>query len=491
MRNEDVLATIEDIEKGGEKKSREKKKELPVQEMYSKRLLDGTIIEALYDRKKEETEFVLWKDGKEERKREVEYNGTLYVPPKPSNTLLVNGFVKLAEEIFPYSTETKLFEQIKQFIHAYLDISESFENIASYYVMLSYVYDEFEVLPYLRAIGDFGSGKSRFLKIIGSLCYKAIFLNGSSSSAAIFRMIESVKGSLIFDEADFHHSDTTSEIIKILNSGFQKGMPVLRAEGNNKTKSYDPKAFNVFCPKIIATRKDFSDLALESRCLTEIMHPLSRKDIPLNLPKEMEEWASLLRGQLLMYRFEKLEKGISLKEFPDLEDVEPRLLQISLPLYSIVNDKENEKRILDFITQKQRQIEEERHNSFEGEVFLAYMSLYENGEREPSYKLIAERCTGGKYPVKPQKIGNLMKTVFLLQTQRKKDGTVVKDCEKNDLQREVLIKKYAYREPKMNTVNPVNPSEGKEEQEKYITSFEEMVAVLDADDYPEKEQLPF
>ena len=32
--------------------------------------------------------------------------------------------------------------------------------------------------------------------------------------------------------------------------------------------SYEPRAFDVFGPKVIATRRRFEDGALESRCLT-------------------------------------------------------------------------------------------------------------------------------------------------------------------------------------------------------------------------------
>jgi hypothetical protein len=478
----------EEEKESGSLKERKKKggkeEKLPEREIYSKRLSDGRIVETLYNREKEETEFVIWKDGEMERASSVEFNGVVYVPVNPNNSLLKRDFVKLAENVAPYPSETELFEQIKQFLHHYLEVTESFENILAYYVMFSYVADEFQELPYIRAIGDLGTGKSRFLKTIGSLCYKAVFLNGAASSAAIFRMIDAVGGTLVFDEADFQFSDTTAEIIKILNSGFQKGMPVLRAEGNNKTKSFDPTAFDVFGPKIIATRKNFSDLALESRCLTETMKIMTREDIPINLDKDFEEWAGLIRIQLLYFRFQKLSKGVALKEFP-IRDIEPRLRQIITPLYSIVEDEAQQQNILDFVLQKQGQMLDDRFNSFDGQVFRAYMELLEEGKKEPELKEIAERCVDGKYPVKPQTIGNLLKSVLCLKTHRKNTGTVVKDCEDNEDQRKRLTEKYGYTEPEVNTVKTVNTlGEGvsKNEEVEMLTTFEQVVAVLDADD---------
>jgi hypothetical protein len=82
--------------------------------------------------------------------------------------------------------------------------------------------DRFNEVPYLRAIGDFGSGKSRFIQSIGILCYKPVFTGGATTPSPIFRIVNEVHGTLIIDEADFKFSDMTSEIVKILNTGYQK-----------------------------------------------------------------------------------------------------------------------------------------------------------------------------------------------------------------------------------------------------------------------------
>jgi len=117
----------------------------------------------------------------------------------------------------------------------------------------------------------------------------------------IFRIINQFHGTLILDEADFRFSDTTAEMIKILNSGYQKGIVVLRTEGD---KVFETKAFDVFCPKIIATRERYFDLALESRFLVEETGIRSlRDDIPLNLPAKFWDEALALRNKLLMWRF--------------------------------------------------------------------------------------------------------------------------------------------------------------------------------------------
>jgi hypothetical protein len=59
------------------------------------------------------------------------------------------------------------------------------------------------------------------------------------------------------DESDFRASDEKAEIVKILNNGNARGFPVLRSEPDRKGE-YNPRAYSVFGPKLVATRGFFS-----------------------------------------------------------------------------------------------------------------------------------------------------------------------------------------------------------------------------------------
>src|SRR5262249_31320601 len=82
-------------------------------------------------------------------------------------------------------------------------------------------------------------------------------------------------------------------------------MPVLRTM-MNRQREFNPQAFQVFGPKIVATRGRYDDKALESRFITEEMgaKPL-RTDIPINLPDSFKDEARELRNKLLLYRFHR------------------------------------------------------------------------------------------------------------------------------------------------------------------------------------------
>ncbi|NIQ03929.1 MAG: hypothetical protein GWM98_29240, partial [Nitrospinaceae bacterium] len=98
------------------------------------------------------------------------------------------------------------------------------------------------------------------------------------------------------------------EMVKILNNGNVKGFPVLRIEVSNN-KEFNPRAFQVFGPKLVATRGNYEDRALESRFITEDMGQTRlREDIPINLPSQYKEEALRLRNKLLLFRFRNFGK---------------------------------------------------------------------------------------------------------------------------------------------------------------------------------------
>jgi hypothetical protein len=298
---------------------------------------DGTVIELLYRPHERRTVLALYNAGRWTLQPHVDLDGVRLTPFSPENNLIKNEAVLLSSEPRSYGSEEELLANIRSFIHRYVDLSPTFEKIATYYVLLSWLYDAFNDLPYLRLRGDFGTGKTRALLVLGSICYKPFFASGASTISPIFHTLDAFRGTLIFDEADFRFSDERAQIVKILNNGNVRGLPVLRTM-MNRQREFNPQAFQVFGPKIVATRGRYEDKGLESRFLTEEMGSRElRADIPINLPVEFTEEARELRNKLLLFRFHR---RFDVKLDATLADrkLEPRLNQILLPLLSIIKD---------------------------------------------------------------------------------------------------------------------------------------------------------
>ena len=141
--------------------------------LYSSFLQDGIIIyEQVFDGKTKQSFFIGFNtlsDSIEEVRELIKIDNNTYIP---FNTeMVLKETVKFPSEALDYGKETSLIEMVRSFIHKYVDLSEFGEKIASYYVLLSWVYDNYESIPYLRFLGDYGTGKSRALKVIGNICY--------------------------------------------------------------------------------------------------------------------------------------------------------------------------------------------------------------------------------------------------------------------------------------------------------------------------------
>jgi hypothetical protein len=379
---------------------------------------DGTLVELVGD--VNATMFVIYKvfDGSHETADAFELNGISYIPPR--DELVAKGTILLPTLPVFGASLPDLIKLIEDFIYRYLDVSDAYRTLAAYYVLLTWVYDCFEVLPYLRAIGDYGTGKTRFQKVIGSLCYKPMFVAGATTPSPIFRIINIYHGTLIMDEADFRFSDTSVEIIKILNCGYQKGMPVLRTEGDAKDRT--PTSYVVFGPKIVATRRRFDDTALESRCLTETMTGKLRKGIPIHLPKQFDDEALSIRNLLLGFRLQNY-GNIDLNEDFALPHVEPRINQIVLPILSIAKDEETRSKMRKFIECYAESISAQRGEELPALILRVMVGMVGDSAqlwvKEIARKINSERSVEqGERPISTTLIGKINSSNFNFMTRK-------------------------------------------------------------------------
>lgn len=304
-------------------------------------LKSGALVELVCDADRKQTCFAVWLNGAWRWAEEFEDDGgRMLVPFAFDNNLMRNNVVLFAREPEDYGSEKELEQEVRAFIHRYVDLSDGFECIASYYVLFTWVHDGFNELPYLRVRGDYGTGKTRFLQTVGSICYRPIFASGASTLSPIFHMLDMFGGTLIVDEADFRYSDEKADMVKIFNNGNVRGMPVLRSQ-ITRQREFEPRVFQVFGPKMVATRGRYDDRGLESRFMTEEMSGQSlRTDIPINLPATHEQEALALRNKLLMYRFRNWGRHKPSEKLVD-RSLEPRLNQVLVPLLSIIDDRKN------------------------------------------------------------------------------------------------------------------------------------------------------
>jgi len=264
-------------------------------------------------------------------------------------------------------------------------------------------------------------GKSRSLDVIGRLSYKPMMLSGAVTPAPIYRLIRRFRGTLILEEADFRESSEKSEVITILNCGFERNRPIIRCSLDNPDNL---EILPCFGPKVFATRFRFNDVALEARCLTFTMEETDREDIPPLLGDDFIRRAEVLRNKLLLWRLHHLNLiNPGAVEGIDLGRLEPRLKQLGLPFSIPFKDYPDVmERFKEFMQEYGQEIKRERADSTQGKVVVTLFKLALQERDTITAELISNTLMEDfKLEVPNQRVGKILKS-FDVKREKKRLG---------------------------------------------------------------------
>ncbi len=309
-------------------------------------LSNGLLAEEAYDGK--EAFFLLY-DPKTDS---VEKVGELRLPDgrvvKPIfNEDVRNRIVLLPSEAEEYGSEEELRRELREFLDRWHEAPDDLSReLDVEYVRLTYFQDLLPQLPYRRNLAPWGRGKSAWIDAVGSVCYRAVSLAGCDTDKSIVRTLHLWRGTALIDEADFGDSSLYAFIIKILNIGYDRRRGwYRRCDDNNQRRVV---AYYVYGAKLLATRKRYRDVALESRCITTIGRE-NVNPMPLFRMERFEAEAQRLRNKLILWRlrnYHRFKEMVRELESPEIaerlydgaEGLSSRVKQIILPLWLIAGD---------------------------------------------------------------------------------------------------------------------------------------------------------
>lgn len=409
-------------------------------------VVNDILYEEIYNPTTKKAEFTyLGNDGIIHTVAEVEPNELCYKPILNADVL--QEAIILPVKAQSYQSTQALMKEIKQHIHTWVDIPDIYEDICTWYTIMTWLSDRMPTVPYLRFLGDYQTGKSRASKVVTGLCYHP-FQFVAPSGASLYRTIERWKATLRVDEFDLRYSDNKADIIQILNAGYEQGNKVPRCSSNN----YDEiQYFDVFGPKIIANKGNFSDPSLENRCITIVMKQTTRNDIPRNLTDEFHKEQQELRNKLLMWRLKNYHTfDITKAGSISLDDIDIRLEQITEGIRALFADMpEVMKTMKNVLIEHNNKMVEQRASSFDGVMIQALLELKEGGATHITSGDIADKMAqfdGDYNNTEPSKVGQHLKKLGIeTDSPRKIDG-VSKRCIKwNDKLMTHLKKKYVVK----------------------------------------------
>jgi len=415
---------------------------------------DGdNIVETIYDPEINTTRYLVGSSGNISQEDSYVWKGEEYKPLSVISQELRAGVLKLASGYEEYVSREELVKEIQAFIHDYVDVSESFEIVSAYYVLMTWVSDKFQDVPYLRVRGNPGCGKSTFLKVIAEVCYKATVMNTDPSESTLYRTMDKIRGTLFVDEADFYRSSKTSGMVKILNNGVSQGGTVSRSRAT-KEGSYETEYFQVFGPKVLANRSVFQDDALESRCITEYMVGENiRPEVLVNRGKEFYARASILRNKLLKYRMDNLHTIQPVDSKNINSKLNNRSRQIGVALVTLMK-KEHVSHLDKILMQTEEKLNTIRDNSLEVDITKVLLIGISKGR---SYFTVGEiagmldRFNALHEKVTPRKVGSVLSDLEISRQRGGANGATRVSLADNQRQINYLRKYYQITEEELHS----------------------------------------
>ena len=185
------------------------------------------------------------------------------------------------EELFPPTTPwpepvngSELLLDMRKFLDRHVVAGDEEKDGAVLWSLMTHVYDAFDVCPLLRLSSAVKrSGKTTLLLGVELLVHRP-FIVTSISAAALSRLIELYKPTLLVDEAD-NAMKNNDDLAAVINGGhMRRTAKRVITEGDN----HDLKAFSLWAPKLLAGIGKMKD-TMEDRAIQIVMKrkPSSRK----------------------------------------------------------------------------------------------------------------------------------------------------------------------------------------------------------------------
>jgi hypothetical protein len=168
-----------------------------------------------------------------------------------------------------------LLDDLAAAIRNHVVLSDHARDACAIWVVHTYLADRFLISPRLGVRSPMrGCGKTTLLDVLDRLVARPLPTT-NVTAAAIFRVIEAHRPTLLVDEADTFLRDN-DELRGVLNSGHRKGGAVLRTVGDD----HEPRSFATYAPCVIALIGALPD-TLHDRAVTV--------DLKRRLPSEKVE----------------------------------------------------------------------------------------------------------------------------------------------------------------------------------------------------------
>jgi len=304
----------------------------------------------------------------------VEYRLTLrdkvFEPPPPSKYPYQPYIFDSNDELKAPDPEA-LFEVTLWQFRRFVDVEDEIRILFTSAVMLSYVQELFETIPYIHLLGDNGSGKTHTLQLFAELCYRPLY-GVSIPSADLYTFLGSDDRIPTIIEDEIQGIERDLEKSKIWKVGYKRGGKVpritIKSDGERVIEYYP-----AYCLKISAGEKLIQLKGLAERFINVNMVE-GEPEYDEYTSEDYEAFGEL-RKHLLLWRMKTLIDSTWPPKL-DIPWLKGRMKELYKPLLTVASvHPEHYKTLERFVKEKVEEKMRERRESFEGHLAIATIKL--------------------------------------------------------------------------------------------------------------------
>ncbi|NPV89906.1 MAG: toprim domain-containing protein [Firmicutes bacterium] len=234
----------------------------------------------------------------------------------------------------------ELYKRIERVFKSHYYTTEMYDYvILGLFTMFTYIYELWDVVPYLYVNGPPDSGKTTICTILENLAFNGDLVS-NISTASLFREAEQKQPTLILDEqeqiSNRKSNEDKGDYISIIKSAYKRTGTIKRQSTSDPSKTEE---FQVFSPLVIANVFGIESI-LKTRTIQISTRPAPREAtdriIPLRTSDpEIDEMMEMLRSQLYYWVMQEHTTLRILPNFKMDNEAINRAAELFQPLYAL------------------------------------------------------------------------------------------------------------------------------------------------------------
>lgn len=172
-----------------------------------------------------------------------------------------------------------LVQRIEDYIQDFVTLADPHYSLPlALWTIGTFCFPDFDAFPYLVITSPTKrSGKTRLSEMLTFACSNP--RNFGAVSASIYRLIETERPTIVFDEAETLSSEAASTMRAVLNVGYRRGQTIPRTVGQTI------KEFQTYCPKIFVLIGDVYDTLRDRSIIITMKRAETRRRFTYDVAK--------------------------------------------------------------------------------------------------------------------------------------------------------------------------------------------------------------